>query len=102
VEVKVTLDFQRQHRKNLVSAQCVTCSGGLVITNFEIPASKFPIVVSGSKYAQLFYFFHEIQKTFYYGVQTFHIFMTGNHILFHFLDRAFSSDAEEITNKLHD
>jgi hypothetical protein len=39
VEVKVT-DFQRQRRKNLVSAQCVTCSGGLVITNFEIPASK--------------------------------------------------------------
>jgi hypothetical protein len=57
VEVKVTIDFQRQRRKNLVSAQCLTCSGGLVITNFEIPASKFPTVVWGSKYAQLFYFF---------------------------------------------
>jgi hypothetical protein len=55
VEVKVTIDFQRQHRKNLVSAQCVTCSGSLVITNFEIPASKFPVVVSGYKYAQLFF-----------------------------------------------
>jgi hypothetical protein len=57
VEVKVTIDFQRQCRKNLASAQCVTCCGGLVITNFEILASKFPIVVSSSKYTQLFYFF---------------------------------------------
>jgi hypothetical protein len=57
VEVKITIDFQRQRRKNLVSAQCVTCCGGLVFTNFEIPASKFPIVVSSPKYAQLFNFF---------------------------------------------
>jgi hypothetical protein len=57
VEVKVTIDFQRQRPKNLVSAQCVICCGGLMITNFEIPASNFLIVVSSSKYAQLFYFF---------------------------------------------
>jgi hypothetical protein len=34
-----------------------------VSTNFEIPVSKFPVVVSGSKYIKLFNFFmHEIQK----------------------------------------
>jgi hypothetical protein len=48
LEVKVTIDFQRQRRKNLISAQCVNCSEHLVITNFEILASKFPIAVSGS------------------------------------------------------
>jgi hypothetical protein len=50
LEVKVTIDFYRQRRKNLISAQCVNCSGRLVTTSFEIPTSKFPIVVSGSKY----------------------------------------------------
>jgi hypothetical protein len=50
LEVKVTIDFYRQCHKNLTSAQCVNCSGCLVTTNFEIPASKFPFVVSGSKY----------------------------------------------------
>jgi hypothetical protein len=50
LEVKVTIDFQRQRCKNLISVQCVNCSGCIVTTNFEILASKFPIVVSGSKY----------------------------------------------------
>jgi hypothetical protein len=50
LEVKVTTEFQRQRCKNLISAQCVNCSGRLVTTNFEITASKFPIVVTGSKY----------------------------------------------------
>jgi hypothetical protein len=50
LEVKVTTDFYRQCHKNLISAQCVNCSGCLVTTNFEILASKVPIVVSGSKY----------------------------------------------------
>jgi hypothetical protein len=49
LEVKVTIDFYRQCHKNLFSAQFVNCSGCLA-TNFKIPASKFPIVVSGSKY----------------------------------------------------
>jgi len=30
--------------------QHVNCSGSAVIINFVIPASNFPIVVSGSKY----------------------------------------------------
>jgi hypothetical protein len=50
LEVKVTTDFQRQRRKNFISVQCVNCSGRIVTTNFDIPASKFPIVVPGSKY----------------------------------------------------
>jgi hypothetical protein len=45
-------------QKSFLSTMC-NCSAGLVITNFEIPASKFPIVMSGSKQAQPF-FFHEI------------------------------------------
>jgi hypothetical protein len=49
--VKVTVDFQRQCHKNLISVQCVNCSGSLVTINFVIPASKFPLVVSGSKCA---------------------------------------------------
>jgi hypothetical protein len=49
LEVKVTIEFQRQCGKNLISAQCVNCSGHLVTTNFEITASKFPIVVSSTK-----------------------------------------------------
>jgi hypothetical protein len=43
LEVKVTIDFQRQCHKNLISVQCVNCSGRLVTTNFEIPASKFQL-----------------------------------------------------------
>jgi hypothetical protein len=50
LEVKVSIEFQRQRRKNLISVQCLNCSGHLVTTNFEITASKFPFVVSGSKY----------------------------------------------------
>jgi hypothetical protein len=34
LEVKVTIDFYRQHHKNLISAQCVNCSGHLVTTKF--------------------------------------------------------------------
>jgi len=42
--VKVTIDFQKQCHKNLISVQC------LVTINFVILASEFPPVVSDSKY----------------------------------------------------
>jgi hypothetical protein len=50
LEVKVTIEFHRQCHKNLISAQCVNCSGSVVTINVAILTSKFPIVVSGSKY----------------------------------------------------
>jgi hypothetical protein len=48
--VKVTIDFQGQCRKNLISVQCVNCSGRLVTINFVISTSEFELVVSDSKY----------------------------------------------------
>jgi hypothetical protein len=48
--VKVTIEFQRQCHKNLIFAQGVNCSGRVVTVNVVILTSKFPIVVSGSKY----------------------------------------------------
>jgi hypothetical protein len=50
LEVKVTIEFHSQCHKNLISAQCVNCSGRVVTINVMILTSKFPIVVSGSKY----------------------------------------------------
>jgi hypothetical protein len=50
LEVKVTISFHRQCHKNVISAQCVNCSGLVVTINIVILTSKFPTVVSGSKY----------------------------------------------------
>jgi hypothetical protein len=43
LEVKVTIEFQRQHCKNLISAQCINCSGHLVKTNFEFQPQNFQL-----------------------------------------------------------
>jgi hypothetical protein len=48
--VKLTTKFHRQCHKTLISAQCVNCSGCVVTINVMIPTSKFPVVVSRSKY----------------------------------------------------
>jgi hypothetical protein len=48
--VKETIDLQGQCRKNLISVQCVNCSGRLVTINFVISTSEFELVVSDSKY----------------------------------------------------
>jgi hypothetical protein len=48
--VNVTIEFHRQCHKNLVCAQCVNLSGRVVTVNVVILTSKFPIVLSGSKY----------------------------------------------------
>jgi hypothetical protein len=50
LEVKVTIEFHRHCHKNLISAQCVNCSRRVVTINVVILTSKFPTVVSGSKY----------------------------------------------------
>jgi len=36
--------------------QCVNCSVHVVTINFVIPTSKFPLVVSDSKYKQVLHF----------------------------------------------
>jgi hypothetical protein len=41
LELKVTTEFQRQCHKNLLSAQCVNCSGRVVTINVVILTSKF-------------------------------------------------------------
>ena len=48
--VKVTIDFQRQCHKNLITMQSVNYSGRAVTTNFVIPTIKFRREVSDSKY----------------------------------------------------
>ena len=59
--VKVTIEFQKQCCKNLISVQCVNCSGNPVTINFVIPASKFPLTMSGSKiHVSIKFFVHEI------------------------------------------
>lgn len=47
--VIVTIDFQWQYLKNLISVRYVNCIGRQVTINFKIPASKFQLVVSDSK-----------------------------------------------------
>jgi hypothetical protein len=83
--VKVTIDFQRQCRKNLITVQSVNCSGRVATTNFVIPTIKFPLVVSRLQtHVSTQFFEHGIQKNFCYGVQKVRIIMTGNTILFNF------------------
>jgi hypothetical protein len=57
LRVKVTIYFRASAAKNLISVQCVNCSGSLVTINFITVASKFPILVSSSIYTYLFHFF---------------------------------------------